>query len=62
MKVRRRPKSLHKRDNAALGLFDAVLPRSSAIEAEQRPDVDIKHIGHQRGVVRLLLFWTFENG
>ena len=51
MKICGRPKSLHERDGAALGLVDAVVARPPAVKAEQGPDEDLQDGGHHFRVI-----------
>src|SRR5436309_10320605 len=46
-----RPKSLHERDGAALGLVDAVIPSHAAVQTEESPDEDAQYRGHHLRVI-----------
>ena len=45
MKIGGRPKPLHERHGAALGLVNAVVARQPAVKAKQGPDEDLQDSG-----------------
>ena len=51
MKIRGRPKPLHERDGAALGLINAVVARQPAVKAKQGSDEDLQDGGRHFRVV-----------